>query len=52
MFCVLEIPKLILLDEKGGLITTKGCNCVSSDPNGEVSKTLLSITVIVITILY
>ena len=35
-----------MLNEKGGLITTKGHTCVSSDPNGEV--TLWSITIIIV----
>ena len=35
---VVDIPKLILMDEKCGQITTEGYACVGSDPSGEVSN--------------
>ena len=32
----LAIPTLILLDERGGVITTEGLTYVFNDPDGEV----------------
>ena len=32
----LAIPSLILLDKKGGVITTEGVTCIFNDPDGEV----------------
>ena len=32
----IDIPTLILIDGEGGLITTEGCSCVESDPEGTV----------------
>ena len=40
---LLAIPTLILLDEKGGLITTEGLTYVCNDQDGEVLATHLKL---------
>ena len=31
-----DIPTLVIVDCKGDIVTTRGCNSVRSDPNGAV----------------